>query len=151
MSLIVYGSYVNDLSEKILVWGKWFILDPECHILSHKSGSAVKIVFQFYTMKEVKRDMEIILMVFSEKNLIVFKSNLVILEQKCYGVLFILNLLSGFLLILLNKRDQEVHENFFSCFLRKNLIWCNLTFLRHFSKFDWVWSKFSQATVTIGS
>ena len=56
MSLIVYGSYVNDLSEKILVWGKWVILDPECHILSHKSGSAVRIVFQFYTMKGVKRD-----------------------------------------------------------------------------------------------
>ena len=54
--------------------------------------------------------------------------------------------------ILLNKRDQEVHENVFSCFLRKNLIWDNLIFLGHFLMFDWVWSKLSQAaTVTIGS
>ena len=53
--------------------------------------------------------------------------------------------------ILLNKRDQEVHENFCSCFLRKNLIWDNLIFSGLFLMFDWVWSKLSQATVTIGS
>ena len=53
--------------------------------------------------------------------------------------------------ILLNKRDQEVHENVCSCFLRKNLIWDNLTFPGHFLMFDWVWPKLSQATVTIGS
>ena len=64
MGLIVHGSYINDLSEKILVWGKWVISDPECHILPHSSGSAVRIVLQFCTMKGAKRDMGIILMVF---------------------------------------------------------------------------------------
>ena len=52
---------------------------------------------------------------------------------------------------LLNKRDQEVHENFISCFLRENLIRGNLIISDHFLMFDWVWSKLSQATVTIGS
>ena len=56
-----------------------------------------------------------------------------------------------FLLILLKKRNQEVHEIFFSCFLRKNFFWSNLIFSSHFLMFDWVWSKWSQATVTIGS
>ena len=55
-----------------------------------------------------------------------------------------------FLLILLKKRNQEVHEIFFSCFLRKNFFWGNLIFSSHFLMFDWVWSKLSQATVTIG-
>ena len=40
----------------------------------------------------------------------------VILEQKRYGIILTLNLLSGFLLILHIKRDQEVHENFISFF-----------------------------------
>ena len=62
-----------------------------------------------------------------------------------------LDLLSGFSLILHNKRGQEVHGNFISRFLRKNLIWGNLIFLGHFLLFDWVWSKLSQATATIGS
>ena len=44
---------------------------------------------------------------------------------------------------LLNKRDQEVHENFISCFLRENLIWDNLIISGHFLMFDWVWSKLS--------
>ena len=52
---------------------------------------------------------------------------------------------------LFNKRDQEVHENFISCFLRENLIRGNLIISDHFLMFDWVWSKLSQATVTIGS
>ena len=56
-----------------------------------------------------------------------------------------------FLLILHNKRGHEVNENFISCFLRKNLIWGNLIFSVHFLMFDWVWSKLSQTTVTIGS
>ena len=47
--------------------------------------------------------------------------------------------------------DHEVHESFFRCFLRKNLIWDNLVFSDDFLMFDWVWSKLSQATVTIGS
>ena len=50
--------------EKIPVWHKWTISDPECHILPHNSGFAVTIVLQFCIMKGAKRDMEIILMVF---------------------------------------------------------------------------------------
>ena len=46
--------------------------------------------------------------------------------------------------------DHEVHESFFRCFLRKNLIWDNLVFSDDFLMFDWVWSKLSQAAVTIG-
>ena len=45
-----------------------------------------------------------------------------------------------FLLILYNKKGQEVHENCISCFLRKNVI------LDHFLLFDWAWSKLSQAS-----
>ena len=50
-----------------------------------------------------------------------------------------------------NERGQEVHENFISCFSRKNLIWGNLIFLGHFFLFDWAWSKLILTTVTIGS
>ena len=32
------------------------------------------------------------------------------------------------------KRDQEVHKNLFSCFVRKNLFWSNLVFSSHFIK-----------------
>ena len=52
---------------------------------------------------------------------------------------------------LLNKGNQEVHEKFFSCFQRKNLICGNVIFSGHFLIFDWVWSKLSQTTVTIRS
>ena len=86
---------------------------------------------------------------FSERNL--FHSSLVILEQKWYGVLLTLNLLSGFFINFTQQRDQEVHENFISYFLRKNLIWGNLIFSGHFLMLDWVWSKLSQVTVSIGS
>ena len=40
----------------------WFRLQNVSHILSHNSGSAVRIVLQFCTMKGAKKDMEIILM-----------------------------------------------------------------------------------------
>ena len=59
----------------------------------YSSGSAVRIVLQFWKMKGDKRDMEIILMVFLKKNLI--QGNLVILAQKWY-VLITLDLLSRF-------------------------------------------------------
>ena len=45
-------------SEKI-VCDQWAILDLECHILPHNSGSAKRIVLQFCIMKGAKRDMEI--------------------------------------------------------------------------------------------
>ena len=66
------------------------------------------------------------------------QSNLFILEQKWCGVgdLFTLICSQVFSSILLKKRDQEVHEKFFSCFLRKNLIWGNLIFSSHFLMFD---------------
>ena len=83
---------------------------------------------------------------FSERNLI--QSNLVILEQKWYGVLLTLNLLSGFLINFTQQKDQEVHENFICCFW-KNLICSYLIFSGHFLTFDWVWSQLSQATATI--
>ena len=45
-------------SEKI-VCDQWALLDLECHILPHNSGSAKRIVLQFCIMKGAKRDMEI--------------------------------------------------------------------------------------------
>ena len=84
---------------------------------------------------------------FSERNRT--PSNFIILTQKWYGVFITLDLLSD--LILHNKRDQEVHENFISCFLRENLIWSNLIFLDHFLMFYQMLSKLGQATVTAGS
>ena len=50
MGLIVHGSYINGLSEKVLV--------------RDKSGSTVTIALQSCKTKGSKRDMEIILMVF---------------------------------------------------------------------------------------
>ena len=55
---------MNDFLQKTIVWGKWAIEDPK------SSGSGVRIVLQFCTMKKAKRDMEIILMVFLKKDLI---------------------------------------------------------------------------------
>ena len=82
----------------------------------HNSGSAVRIVLQFCTMKGAKRDMEIILMIFFEK-----KSYL---EQfGHFGPKMVCRHNFGsalsFFLILPNKMGQEVHENFISCFLEK--------------------------------
>ena len=51
----------------------------------HNSRSTVTIVLPFYTMKGVKRDMEIILMVFLKKDLI--QGSFVIFPQKWYVLL----------------------------------------------------------------
>ena len=126
--------------------GKMGHLRPKM-VHPHHSGSAVRIVLQYCTMKGAKRDMEIILMVFLKK---IFWGNLVILAQK-WCVLITLDLLEGFLKILDSERGKEVSENFISCFSRKNLSWGNLIFLGHFLLFAWAWSKLIQATITIGS
>ena len=95
--------------------------------------------------------MKIILMVFL-KEILLYSEQFGRFETKMVQCRFHFeSALRFFLLILLKKRDQEVHENVFSCFLRKNLFWGNLIFSSHFIMFDWVWSKLSQATVTIGS
>ena len=62
-----------------------------------------------------------------------FQSNLVILEQKWYGVLLTLNLLRFFLLILHNERDQKVRENFISCFFEEKSHWGQFELFRSFS------------------
>ena len=56
-----------------------------------------------------------------------------------------------FFSILLNKWGEEVHENFISCFMRKNLISGNLIFTDPYLMLDWILPKVSQATVTNGS
>ena len=116
-------------------------------VRSHNSGSAVRIVLQFCTMKGAKRDMGIILMVFLKE--ILFRAIWSFWNKNgmVSSSLWICSQI--FLLILLNKRD--LHENFNSCFLRKNLVWGNLIFSGHFLMFDWMQSKLSKATVTIGS
>ena len=92
-------------------------------------------------------------MLFFEKNIFWGGGggNLVILAQKWY-VFITVGLFSGFFFFILhNKRVQEVHENFVSRFLRKNLFWSNLIFLGHFLLFDWFCSELSQAFVTTES
>ena len=88
-------------------------------------------------MKGAERDMEVILMVFLKKILFgaiwSFGPNMV--RPHKFGSAL------SFFLILHNKKGQEVHESFISCFSRKNLIWGHLIFLGHFLLFDWVWSK----------
>ena len=88
---------------------------------------------------------------FSERNLIVFRAIWSFWNKNGLVSSSLWICSQVFLLILLKERDEEVHENFFSCFLRKNLFWGNLIFSSHFLMFDWVWSKSSQETVTIGS
>ena len=70
------------------------------------------------------------------------QSNLIILEQKWYGVLFTLTLFSGFFINFTQEKESRA-------------IWKshlgNLIFSGRFLMFDWVWSKLSQATITIGS
>ena len=82
MGLIVHGSDINGLSEKIIVLGKWVIQDPECHILPQNSGLAVRIVLHNERGQERHGNY---IDGFSKRNLI--WSSLVILEQKWYGVL----------------------------------------------------------------
>ena len=88
---------------------------------------------------------------FSKRNLIVFRAILSFWNKGGMVSSSLWVCSQVFSLILLSKKDQEVHEKFFSCFLRKTLIWGNLIFSGHSLMFDWVWSKLSQATVTIGS
>ena len=61
-------------------------------------------------MKEAKREMEIMLMVFLKE--ILFRAIWLFWNKN--GMVLL-----TFLLILLNKRDQKVHENFISCFFEK--------------------------------
>ena len=55
-------------SQKILVWGKWTILDPKM-VHPHNSGSALRIFLKFCTGKGGNRLMKVTLMVFTKKNL----------------------------------------------------------------------------------
>ena len=88
---------------------------------------------------------------FSERNLIVFKAIWSFWNKNGMASSSLWICSQVFLLILLKKREQEVHENFFSCFLWKNLFWGKLIFSSHSLMFDWVWSKLSRATATFGS
>ena len=162
----------------MLVWGKWTILEPNM-VDPHNFGLARRIFLKFCTMNghlgprmlhpESKfwisfKDCFTFyhnewgqerhgnhINCFSERNLIAFRAIWSFWNKggMVSSSLWICS--QVFLLILLNEKDQEVYENFFSCFLRKTLIWGNLIFSGHSLMFDWVWSKLSQATITIGS
>ena len=75
-------------------------------VRSHNSGLAVRIAFSIFTMKGAKRDIEIILMVFLKKSYCI-QSNLIILEQKWYGVLFTLTLFSGFFINFTQEKESR--------------------------------------------
>ena len=77
---------------------------------SQNSGSALKIAVQFCTMKEAKRDMEIILMVFLKKS---YLEQLGHLGRKMVRPH---NFESALTFFLHNKRGQDVHETFIGCF-----------------------------------
>ena len=66
--------------KKIFVGQMDYLVTKRAH--PHNSGSTVKIVLQFCTMKKAKRDIDIILTVFLKKNLI--QSSFVILAQNWY-------------------------------------------------------------------
>ena len=97
-------------------------LEPKM-VHPHNSGSAVRIALRFFTMKGTKRVKEIVLIVFSEKN--ITSGNLVILAQKWLCPQNFGSVLHVFFFILRNKMGQEVYEHFISCFLGKNLICSN--------------------------
>ena len=105
------------------------------------SGSAVRIVLQFCTVKGTKRDMEIILLFFLQKDLI--HGIFVIFAQKWYVIITFWICPWFFFLVLHNMLLVVLFE--------KNLIWRNLIILGHFLLFDWMCSKLIQATVTNGS
>ena len=83
----------------------------------------------FYNLKRAKRDLKIVLMVFLKK--ILFRAIWSFWPKN--GTFLQLWIWSQvFFLILNNEAGQQVHENFISCFLRKNLIWGNFIFLDQF-------------------
>ena len=96
-------------------------------------------------MKGTKRDMEIILVVFLKETLY-YSEQFGHFGRKilwCPLLRFFIDFTQK------KKRDQDVHQKFFSCFLRKNLFWDNLIFLSHFLMFDWVCSKLIQAMLLL--
>ena len=120
-------------------------LEPKM-VHPHNSGSAVRIVLHFFTMKGTKRVKEIILIVFSKKKYYLGQFGHFGPKMACPQ-----NFGSVLRVFLWNKMGQEVHKHFISCFLGKNLICSNQIYLGHFLLFDWAWSKLSQATFTFGS
>ena len=101
-------------------------------------------------MKGAKRDMKIVLMVFL-KEILLYSGQFGHSGTKMVWWPLHFESALRFFVDFTQKRDQEVHENVFSYFLRKNLFWENLIFSSHFLMLDWVWSKLNEATVTIGS
>ena len=84
-------------------------------VYSYNSRSAVRIVLQFCTMKGVKTDMEIVLIVVLRKSYsgqFGHFGSKIVRPHKCGSALRVF-------LILENKRGQEVYENFISRFSKK--------------------------------
>ena len=108
------------------------------------SGSALRFVFKFCTMKGANKYMEII-----------FKKKTYSGKLGHFGPKMVRPYNFGsplrYIFYFAQQKGQEVHENCISCFSRKYLIWGNLIFLGHFLLFDWASLKLSQATVAIGS
>ena len=59
---------INRFSEKNSHLAKWAILGPKM-MHPHNSGSAVRIIFKFRTIKEANRYMKMILMIFLKKKI----------------------------------------------------------------------------------
>ena len=53
-------------SKKSLIFGKWTILGAE-KTRGHNSGLVLRISFYFYVMREIKRHMKVMSMVFSKE------------------------------------------------------------------------------------
>ena len=60
---------MNGFRKKVLVQGRWASLCMKI-LHPHNSGSTLRIVFKFCSMKGAVRKMKMTLIVFSEKNLV---------------------------------------------------------------------------------
>ena len=105
--------------KKNLCLGQMNHLEPKM-VHPHNSGSAVRIVLHFFTMKGTKRVKEIILIVFSKKKYYLGQFGHFGPKMVCPQ-----NFGSVLRVFLWNKMGQEVHKHFISCFLGKNLICSN--------------------------
>ena len=97
--------------KKLLFFPKKIFVGQMDHLVTkrahpHNSGSTVKIVLQFCTMKEAKRDIDIILTVFLKKKS--YSRQFCHFGPKLVHNLNVLNLLSGvFLIFCLIKAAQS--------------------------------------------
>ena len=121
MSPIIFFLILHGLPEKNFVWGKWVIFDlgPRTSHPDSKLWISCKDCFTILHNERGEQRHENYINGFSERNLIIFRAIWPFWNKNGMVSSSLWICSQGFLLILLKKGDQEVKENFFSCFLRK--------------------------------